>query len=140
MDTPAGWSVLIVVTGDRHWTDAARIRAVLSDLVKEFGRIAVAHGGARGADTLAGEAALQLGQSVLRFLPDWGLYGGAAGPIRNRLMLEQRPALVVAFHDHLRGGSRGAKDCVLEAERRGIPVRIFTTTAGPFFAFQDAPE
>lgn len=42
-------------------------------------------------------------------------------------MLDEKPDLVVAFHDALHR-SRGTKDCVEEAQRRGIPVRVFTTT------------
>ena len=36
-------------------------------------------------------------------------------------MLDQKPDLVLAFHDDL-GKSRGTADTVGEAKRRGIPV------------------
>ncbi len=48
----------------------------------------------------------------------WETYGKAAGPIRNREMLLNLPALVVAFP-----GGKGTADMVRQAERAGIPVR-----------------
>ena len=52
------------------------------------------HGGARGADRAIGRAAQQLGWRVQALAADWRRHGRAAGPIRNRLLLEQ--ALVEA--------------------------------------------
>ena len=52
------------------------------------------HGGARGADRSIRRAAQQLGWRVEALAADWRRYGRSAGPIRNRLLLEQ--ALVEA--------------------------------------------
>ncbi|MFN7629670.1 MAG: SLOG family protein, partial [Cyanobacteriota bacterium] len=52
------------------------------------------HGGARGADRSIRRAAQQLGWRVQALAADWRRYGRSAGPIRNRLLLEQ--ALVEA--------------------------------------------
>ena len=66
------------------------------------------HGGARGADRAIGRAAQQLGWRVQALAADWRRHGRAAGPIRNRLLLEQ--ALVKA-QPHLPGIQRfGAGD------------------------------
>jgi predicted Rossmann-fold nucleotide-binding protein len=46
------------------------------------------HGGARGADRAIGRAARQLGWSVEVLPADWRRHGRAAGPIRNRELLE----------------------------------------------------
>ena len=54
------------------------------------------HGGARGADAAIGRAAQQLGWSVLVMPAQWQLHGRAAGPIRNRELLEQAIARAVA--------------------------------------------
>jgi hypothetical protein len=47
------------------------------------------HGGARGADQAIDQTAQQLGWPVLSLPADWQRFGRAAGPIRNRLLLEQ---------------------------------------------------
>jgi hypothetical protein len=56
----------------------------------------VLHGGARGADAAIGRAAQQLGWSALVMPAQWQLHGRAAGPIRNRELLEQAIAKAVA--------------------------------------------
>jgi predicted Rossmann-fold nucleotide-binding protein len=46
------------------------------------------HGGARGADAAIARAAHQLGWPVSAHPADWSRHGRAAGPIRNRELLE----------------------------------------------------
>jgi hypothetical protein len=56
--------------------------------------------GATDADTLAREFGEHKGIPVRTFPADWERHGRAAGPIRNRQMLEEgKPDLVVAFLD-----------------------------------------
>ena len=81
----------------------------------------VIHGAARGADRLSGRIAQIRGLKVESYPADWAREGKAAGAIRNRRMLDQKPRLVVAFHYNLQE-SKGTKDCVREALRRGIDV------------------
>lgn len=54
------------------------------------------HGGARGADAAIGRAAHQLGWASLVMPAQWQRHGRAAGPIRNRELLEQAIARAVA--------------------------------------------
>lgn len=113
--------MLILCCGDRHWRDFNKVY----DTLKEYQSGHVIHGGCRGADLIAATAARQLHFSVTEFKADWNLHGYAAGPIRNRVMLDRKPDLVIAFHSDL-ANSKGTKDTVNEAKRRGIPVRIVT--------------
>ena len=83
----------------------------------------VIEGDAKGADKIAGQAARELGIPVQIFPANWARFGAAAGPIRNRQMLDEKPDLVVAFHDHI-SESRGTADTIKEAKRRGIPVEL----------------
>lgn len=77
-------------------------------------------GGARGADSMAyGIGRKQIGCEVKVFLPDWGRYGKAAGPIRNRQMLAERPDFVLAFHKNF-SRSKGTRDCIDQATKLGI--------------------
>jgi hypothetical protein len=85
----------------------------------------IVEGGARGADLLARTAALDTGLNVIEIPANWRKYGPSAGPIRNRQMLDLAPGLVIAFHPNVEE-SKGTKDCVGQAKRRGISVEIIT--------------
>jgi hypothetical protein len=88
-------SVVIVAAGGRDlsWPQECIAAALLR---RSAGRpvYLLLHGGARGADQAIGRAAHQLGWRVQSLAADWRRHGRAAGPIRNRLLLEQ--ALVEA--------------------------------------------
>jgi hypothetical protein len=83
-------SIVIVAAGGRDlvWPQE-RIASAL--LQRSGGRPVhlLLHGGARGADRAIGRAAQQLGWRVQALAADWRRYGRSAGPIRNRLLLEQ---------------------------------------------------
>ena len=112
----------VLICGDRNWSDRGTIRSWLSKL-QDLGFDTVIEGEARGADSIAREEAEQMGFEVLKFPADWSTYGRAAGPIRNRQMLDQSPELVLAFHGNI-SASRGTKDTLNEAERRGIETML----------------
>jgi hypothetical protein len=119
----------VLVCGDRHWKDDRLIHGALAALKERHGRFVVIEGGANGADTLAWHVATdELLLDVETFPADWTKYKRAAGPLRNRQMLDTKPDLVLAFHDNIER-SRGTKDCVEEARRRGIPVRVVSHTS-----------
>lgn len=76
------------------------------------------HGAASGADRLAGEWAKERGVPTNEYRADWDRHGRAAGPIRNKQMLDEaKPDLVIAFP-----GSVGTANMVAQAEGAGIPV------------------
>lgn len=108
----------VVITGSRGWDDPERIRARLAVLSP---MAVVVVGGARGADSLAEDAAYALDLHVERFPADWERYGKRAGYIRNNEMLDTKPDLVLAFWDGL---SPGTAHTIKEAEKRGIPVEV----------------
>jgi hypothetical protein len=106
------------------WEDKEAIIDVLHELRQTWGeKFMVIHGGAKGADILAGQAAFGLGLHVHTYPAEWHIYGNAAGPVRNRRMLDENPEveLVIAFHDQLHKSS-GTKDMLKEAIKRHIPV------------------
>jgi len=112
----------VLVCGDRSWKDWNKIRSKLQELKPEV----IIAGGARGADTTAALiASKELGIPAYIYPAQWNTYGRAAGPIRNREMLDQCPDLVLAFHSDL-SKSKGTADCVREARKRGIKVQIVT--------------
>jgi hypothetical protein len=108
----------VLICGDRYWTGRLPIRSWLCKL-QDWAYDTVIEGEAPGADSIAREEAEQMGFKVLKYPAEWGRYGRAAGPIRNRQMLDEKPDLVLAFHADL-SRSRGTRDTVEEARRRGI--------------------
>jgi hypothetical protein len=115
----------ILVCGDREWGSYTAVGRELDTFMPWAGSLVVIHGGCRGADSMAGMWAKENGVPVMVFEADWGKHGKAAGPIRNRQMLnEGEPDYVLAFHRDL-NKSKGTKDMVMAACAAGIPVRIF---------------
>lgn len=111
---------LVLVTGSRNWTNAASIRAELDKLPADT---FIIQGGADGADRIAADYAMKLGFLVLTAHANWFKFKKAAGPIRNKAMLEMKPAKVLAF---CLNQSKGTMDCITAALGKGIPVEIFT--------------
>lgn len=112
---------VIVVTGGRDFDDAAFVQRVL-DVVHVRQPISLLlHGGARGADTLAGQWARSKRVDVEVHPARWDDFGRSAGVRRNREMLLRAWDLevrgLVAF-----AGGRGTADCVRQARQIGIPV------------------
>lgn len=110
--------MLVVVTGSRSWRNRQKIKRALSRLPKKS---IVVQGGARGADTIAKEVALELGLSVKTKYANWDKYGLAAGFIRNEKMIAMKPDLVVAFWD---GESHGTEHTIKKAREKNIQVEI----------------
>jgi len=90
----------VLCCGDRNWTNSNLILDVLLEY-KDIPDMVVIHGGASGADFLAGEAAKMLGFKVEVYPADWNKHGRVAGPIRNQKMLDTKPDHVIAFHDNI---------------------------------------
>lgn len=81
----------------------------------------VVSGGARGADAFGEEWARDRRVPVRVFPADWNRHGRAAGPIRNREMAEYADALVAVWD----GESRGTKNMIEEATKRGLKVHVY---------------
>jgi len=122
----------ILICGDRNWTNKEKIKDELIksieneptlDKSKSPASIVVIHGGARGADKLAGEVAEELGMRVVVFSAKWEKFGIAAGPIRNIEMLNENPDLVLAFHNDL-SKSKGTAHTVKTAQKRDLKVKV----------------
>lgn len=112
----------ILITGSRHWDDEQAITDALLDVARDQDRqLTVVHGGASGADNIAGVVAEELGMNVEVHPANWDKHGKAAGPIRNQHMVDLGADVCLAFP--LPGG-RGTKHCIMAASRAGIPVRV----------------
>lgn len=109
----------VLVCGGRDFDDALTLGSWLGGVHKNHGGIdLLIHGGAPGADFMAGKFAEWQGIPVQEFPADWQAHGRSAGPIRNGKMLaEGMPDLVVAF-----AGGRGTADMVAKARAAGVRV------------------
>lgn len=112
----------ILICGDRHWSAHVPIEQVLIWVTRTNPRSTIIHGGAYGADGLAGNLAHVLGLRVRVFKAEWERYGKRAGPIRNALMIaDGEPEIVFAYTDDL-SQSHGTRDMVKKALAAKIPT------------------
>lgn len=118
----------LLVTGDREWRDAPRVRAALMDwIIRNGDPVECGHtlitGDAKGADMFADAIGQLFGFEIERYPAEWKRYGNPAGPIRNQQMLDTGVDDCLAFHDDL-GASRGTKDMIEHLEKAGIPYTL----------------
>ena len=142
----------ILITGSRDWRDRYTIYRALNAYVTEVGlwyppdqygntlptsNVVVVHGGARGADTIAGNWAISNHLTPEVHEPDYTAWPPQIAPQkRNEHMVALGADICLAFvlpcgllrcrrpkpHD-----SHGAGRCADLAEKAGIPVRRYTT-------------
>lgn len=132
----------ILVTGSRDWVDRGAIVEALRThtmYVEHVSDVNVVHGGANGADVLAGGIANAYGMSTEVHVPNWDDCGDDCGPEhwryrqgkpycprsgfkRNRHMVELGADICLAF---IRNGSAGARMTARMAEKAGIPVHRY---------------
>lgn len=99
--------------------DYANYEAILRRLAKLPKGTIVIHGGCRGADVLAENAAAALGLHTAEVRARWDQYDRKAGHLRNRAMLNLKPELVIAFP-----GGKGTANCISQARLLGIEVEV----------------
>jgi hypothetical protein len=129
----------ILVCGGRNFIDRSIIFETLYDYCDlrglktdedKYGNwlpcVTIIHGGASGADSIADDWAIINWCPVEEFKADWKKYGKAAGPIRNKQMLDEgKPDVVIAFP-----GGRGTQNMVQLAEERGIETLRYNLEKG----------
>ncbi|KKL09598.1 hypothetical protein LCGC14_2564270, partial [marine sediment metagenome] len=95
---------------------------VIREEIVKLNPSVIIEGGARGADKIAREIAIELEIDVMEYPAEWDKYGEGAGPIRNQQMLDEAyPNLVLAFP---LPDSRGTWDMIRRARAAGIEVKI----------------
>lgn len=118
----------VLVTGSRDWHHPAKVHYEIEEQwLNSRGDFVVIHGDARGVDRMAAQwVEVRHNRPGIRaeFYPaEWEKYGKAAGPIRNRRMVDEgKPDLCLAF---IYNDSRGASGCVSYARSQGVPCRVW---------------
>jgi hypothetical protein len=141
---------VILVTGDRKWTDIELVYNVLSQFPTSS---ALINGYANGLDKIAHVVGEALGFKIIdcpahwqHNTPDWIVVHGRckpgcreasgprAGPIRNRWMLDTyRPDIVLGFHDDIRA-SKGTRDMLGYAHKKKVPYKLYTSSGSEVLA------
>ena len=119
----------VLVCGGRDFRDTKLFDRVMCEFDNWAPIGEIIHGGANGADTMAGCWGDKHNIPVTVFKADWSRHGRAAGPRRNEKMLyEGKPDFVIAFP-----GGRGTAHMVSIAEKAGVRVirAISSTTVKP---------
>jgi hypothetical protein len=108
-----------IIAGTR---DAKITMKFITDLIGWSGiGVSEVVSGCSGIVDLYGEKwARFVGIPVKSFPADWTAYGRKAGPIRNRMMAEYAEALIAVWD----GKSRGTKNMIEEARKRGLKVYV----------------
>ena len=114
----------VIIAGTRDFTDYDLLKNycdyMLSKKAESGEEIVIISGGASGADALGEQYAKERGYKILRYPAQWKKYGRQAGPMRNREMADNADALI-AYWD---GESRGTKNMIEEAKKRGLQVAV----------------
>jgi hypothetical protein len=128
----------VLVCGDRRWLWPTTVAEVLDRLAARHGdRLVVIEGAASGADRAAHFWCELNGfdEDRHRCHPvDWRAARRArpkqwrlAGPERNtRMLLQEHPQLIVAFHARLAPGTGGTSDMCLRGLLGGVPAWLVT--------------
>lgn len=108
----------LLVCGGREFADRRALVAAMNAAVGSHRDVLVIHGGARGADRLAGLIAASVGIPCEVYEAEWDRYGRSAGHRRNqRMLVEGKPDLVLAAP-----GGIGTANMVRIAREAGVAV------------------
>lgn len=111
----------LLVCGGRNFDQNSYLFRQLNKLNGVYHFTDVIHGGARGADTMAGDWARSVHLRATVFKADWDRLGNRAGPIRNQQMIDEgKPQVVAAFP-----GGIGTADMIRRAKAAGLLVIEF---------------
>ena len=110
----------IGVVGNRSFDDYELVEKTLSDFIreKELTEVVIISGGATGADSLAEKFAIENRYQSKIFYPNWEEYGRAAGPIRNKLIVENSEIIFVFWN----GAGKGTQSTISIAEKMNVQV------------------
>lgn len=150
--------MIIAVSGWRKWSNKSTVVAILGGLIERYTlsqrhyslshltQPRIRYGDCKtGVDSIVEEITMEWRLAYEKYNADWEAFGKAAGPLRNRDMLNgvnysnaspppekygQRANLLLAFpeprrYPHIHGS--GTWGCIGEATNMGIPVLTVAT-------------
>jgi len=108
----------IAIIGSRSFINIDLMTQTLNDLDIDE----IISGGAKGADTLARNYAIENRIPLKEFKPDWAQYGRGAGIIRNKQIIDSAD-YILAFWD---GQSKGTQSSINYAKKNDKPIKVIT--------------
>jgi hypothetical protein len=115
-----------IFTGSRHWLDRVAVTKAFDQLRPDV----VIEGGADGLDTMARWECLERKITVFTYKAEWDKYGLAAGPTRNKKMLDrlleyQEKGYEISVHAFPLSGGKGTPGMIKMAENAGVTVHKY---------------
>lgn len=114
----------LIIAGGRDFSNyellCDEVTQFIADNTTPNDSVVIISGLAKGADTLGCRYANEAGYELQGFAAEWGKFGRAAGPIRNKLMAKEATHLI-AFWD---GKSPGTMHMIDYAGKLGLNVKV----------------
>lgn len=107
----------VIIAGSRSITDKEILERTIKESMFNIDTI-LCRMCYSGVDKLAVEYALKHKVPIDKYNAEWDKYGTAAGPIRNKKMVENADALIAIWD----GKSRGTKNVVMLARKKKLPT------------------
>jgi hypothetical protein len=109
--------IRICVCGGRDFNDKQLVYETLDKFLKIRQDIIIVNGDARGADSLATEWAKERNVKCELFPANWEKHKRAAGPIRNKEMIDSKLDVLVAFP-----GGKGTQNMIAQCKKNNVKV------------------
>lgn len=125
----------VLFTGDRNWSNIKLVEDVIDKLPKET--LIIVGDCPTGLDFIVEYICIKRGLTYNKYEAYWLSQGNAAGPIRNKRMIDEgKPDLIIAFHDNIDGNnsnkgtkkSKGTKNTLILGKQAHIPCYLITTS------------
>lgn len=99
----------VAIVGSRSFDNMKLLQEKVYELTKGAVIEEIISGGAHGADNLARIYAVTHNLPLIEFIPKWQEHGKAAGPIRNKYIVD-RADIIIAFWDGISKGTKSSID------------------------------
>lgn len=116
----------IIIGGYRNFNDYEVFKNFVDSCIGDENEITVLSGYCKGADLMAEQYAKEKGLSLELYPAEWEKYGKAAGPIRNKQMVEKAD-MVIAF---VCERAKGTKNLISQAKK--LNKKVFVKNIGEF--------
>ena len=115
-------SMKVAVIGSRVFEGLYLTEDYLDGEIRKYPDLTIISGGASGVDSIAKQYAVKRGFNYHEINANWSTYGRAAGPIRNKIVVEMAD-IIYAFWDEK---SKGTWSTIQLAKRLGKTCKIVT--------------